>query len=198
LVVVVARMAAAEDDDCCAVCLEALVPSATTATMPGCGHRFHTACLLTCAQYDVRCPVCRRVGEGVQPREDKAREDASVTIRVVRVWGDDEEGGEGEAGEAERERVWRRYAARRRRVLRRHPELAERFARLRELRRDMERVQAEAHRAHRRRCLEAWRADAEVVGLRREFARLRRRERRLEGSLEADLEVHLGPEPSDE
>ena len=47
----------------CSVCLDPL--DATAVALPGCGHRFHLACALTCAQRDARCPNCRQVPEDV-------------------------------------------------------------------------------------------------------------------------------------
>ena len=57
------------DDDVCAVCLEAC-DAGGAASFPDCGHRFHTLCLLNCAQYGVRCPVCRHVPDGVMAPGD--------------------------------------------------------------------------------------------------------------------------------
>lgn len=60
-------------EDCpedCPICLESLGGETGTLHMPGCGHRVHTACALTAAQYDVRCPVCRRQHESILVREE--------------------------------------------------------------------------------------------------------------------------------
>ena len=55
--------------DECALCLEEI--GSDVCNIPGCGHRVHTSCLLTAAQYDVRCPLCRRVPEGVKVKGDE-------------------------------------------------------------------------------------------------------------------------------
>lgn len=50
----------------CCICLSPIREGPShRLTLPGCDHAFHASCMLTNAQYDVRCPVCRRVPEGV-------------------------------------------------------------------------------------------------------------------------------------
>lgn len=166
------------DKDVCPVCLDPCTSDATT--VPGCGHRLHVACLINCAQYDARCPVCRGVGDGVVLRE----------IPVLTITQSDLN-----AQYQDAVREWRRYAARRRRVLRQRPWLAERVAQLKEVRSDMERAFTQAQRAYDARCRDVWRADPDVVAHRAVVARLRRRERRLERAISTELEGLLGPEP---
>ena len=72
-----------QDEDRCAICLEALSQGTTTAH-PGCHHRLHVACLISSAQYDARCPVCRTVGDGVALRSPSP----PTTTTVVVEWPD--------------------------------------------------------------------------------------------------------------
>lgn len=178
-------------DDVCAVCMDDLA-SRPTAQMPGCSHRLHVICMINCAQYDARCPVCRSVGEGVILRPPPVQVSAAAT--TVHIDFDDLEEDLREAQEA-MARQWRRYTARRRRVLRQRPYLSDRIAKLKQLREDMTHEYDAANRAYDRRCRDAWRTDPEVKQHRDALARLRRRERRLEQQLEAELEELLGPEP---
>ena len=90
---------------------------------------------------------------------------------------------------------WRRYQARRRRFLRRNPLLNERFERLKELRKSVDKEYTAACRVFQQRRKEVWRTDPEVRRHRDAYARLRRRERRLDAQLEEELALHLGPEP---
>ena len=168
------------EESVCAVCLDALTRPATTATLPGCGHKLHVTCLINCAQYDARCPVCRGVGDGVVLREAPV-----ITITQSDL----------DAQYQEYTLEWRRYAARRRRVLRQRPWLAERLAQLKEVRVQMERSFAQAQRVYDARCRDVWRSDPEVTAHRAVVARLRRRERRLDRTVGAELESLLGPEP---
>lgn len=163
------------NDDVCAVCLE-VGPTASL----GCGHRLHVHCLINCAQYDVRCPVCRQVDEGVVPKPAAAQH-VLVAEEVLDL--------------DAMEREWRRYTNRRRRVLRQRPELGERVRRLRALRSELTKAFEGAQRAYDRKCRDVWRADPEVRARRDELDRLRRRERRLESTVDAELEALLGPEP---
>ena len=182
--------------ECCAICME---EGTDLMALPGCGHTFHAACALTFAQYDLRCPVCRQVPEGAAPRAESASLHAvptlvmawnDVEVRVVRADADEDE----DEDEDDR-RAWTRYAARRRRALRRHPRLRRMFDELGSLRRAHERACVETQRTYDRRCREVWRADAEVAAHRAAVARLRRRERVVARRLHAALEPLLGPEP---
>lgn len=179
-------MEADEDFRVCAICLENTIDEKNSAAVPGCGHRFHVACLLNCAQYDVRCPTCRGVGEGVLPKTSPSTAVVSTSSVVVR-FGDD--------GSEYLQRVWRRYTARRRRVLRQRPDLAERMQQLRSIRSHMNEVYTETQKLYDRRCREVWSHDPEVTFQRQTLQRMRRRERRLERILETQLEGLLGPEP---
>lgn len=49
----------------CAICLTHVVDRDSEFAMPGCGHVFHKTCILTSAQYNVRCPTCRHLPDGV-------------------------------------------------------------------------------------------------------------------------------------
>ena len=69
-------------DDECPVCYESLHSCATT-SYPGCGHRFHVTCMLTFAQYNARCPVCRC--EGVEMRTEEELSDVVYVETVRRV-----------------------------------------------------------------------------------------------------------------
>ena len=166
------------DDDVCAVCLEAC-DAGGAASFPDCGHRFHTLCLLNCAQYGVRCPVCRHVPDGVVAPGD------SLMMRVE------------EARDAQEaaHRQWRRYAERRRRLLRQNPQLTASFDELKQLRASFARAARRVERSYDRRCRLAWRTDPDLVAARRDLARMRRRERRLVRHLTEALGDALGPAP---
>ena len=192
-----------QDDgpDLCAVCMEPL-HSRPHACMPGCRHHFHVSCMLNCFQYSPRCPVCRSVAEGVTPRVDVTAEQSSLVVAtpspslatMVLDMEELEEGMRRMQESARRE--WRRYTDRRRRLLRRQPRLLERVDRLHELRVAMDREYEDASRIYERKCREVWRADPDVRTHRDALSRLRRRERRMHRSLEAELEAILGPEPN--
>lgn len=78
-------MSEEDGGDLCPVCVEPL--TGTCCELPGCNHRFHVSCIVACAQYDARCPVCRAVPDGVAPR--RAPDDPRASF-------DDEEQGEEE------------------------------------------------------------------------------------------------------
>lgn len=179
-----------EPDAVCAVCTDPI--DGASCSLPGCGHLFHTACALSWAQYDVRCPVCRAVPTGVTPRR---KEDVSWT-RVILSMSD--EGVLHDVMEEQelRQREWTRYRTRRRRLLNRRPDLLAMFNELHWVRSLRSGALARAHRLYDQRCRQVWREDPGVHAERAASARLRRRELRLERSLTERLHEHLGDEPA--
>lgn len=183
----------------CAVCVEEVEDSAAI-RLPGCGHVFHASCALAFAQYDVRCPVCRRVPEGVAPRGEREGgsegEEGRGEHVVVVQWEDVVRAAREE--EEERRAEWRRYCARRRRLLNREPSLHAMFEDLKRSRARIETSLAAANRIHARLSREAWRNDPAVRVHRDDAARERRREGRLARTLHAALHARLGSEPRGE
>lgn len=172
-------MNAVEEGDLCAICTEPLQEH--TVTLPGCGHVFHVACMLSCAQYDARCPLCRKVPLGVHLMHDTRIMTLTAPVRFT--------------NEQALHREWRRYTARRARYFRRNPCAQAMFYELRSVRTSMTRDMDRTRQVFRRRCRDVWRDDAELVALRAGIVRLRRRERRLERALVTELERSIGPEP---
>ena len=191
-----------EGTDLCAICLDPLeaAPTAESMAMPGCGHRFHVKCVLNYAQYDIRCPMCRGVGEGVNPRP--ARQPTAVTlavnwnnVEVIDLEHNEEESTEATDPLPPARVLWRRYLDRRRRAIRRCPRLSQQHLALKEVQALMQREHRAASRAYEQRCREVWRSDPEVRPHRDAFARLRRRERRLETQIDTAVEAAVGPPP---
>lgn len=203
---------------CCPVCHDE--EERPTLTLPGCGHRFHAACILTAAQYDARCPVCRAAPTGVDlraPETPVTQTILNVTVSDLEQNGlslahlldapmTDEsdtyvlgtlhaEASRADEDEDARYHVWTRYRARRRRCLNRHPHLLRMYDALKDVRAAWERASRAAEREHARLCREAWRTDPTVRAYAREAARLRRKELRLDRALHAALHEHLGSEP---
>lgn len=173
------RMAEDTAPELCAVCLEAIGNDAhPTCVLPGCGHTFHVACMITCAQYDVRCPVCRRIPTGVECKRCFVPP-ANVTVIDLDADEDDDD--------AETV-LWRRYNARRRRLMRTHPHIARRVDSLRDLRKEMNRKMKDVERIYNQRIRDIWRDDPAIQQLKRELSLARRRELRLERTLEREIE----------
>lgn len=162
-------------EDVCGICMEDLVEG--VCPLPGCEHRFHLSCLLESAQYDVRCPMCRRIPPGVRAKHDRSSldgVDGMVDGRGVNV-------------DHVRAR-WRRFVDRRRRLLRRNPALHDAWRRLKQLHSE---VNAQAHTTQRLyddKCREVWRDDPDVTAARQHLSRLRRRQRRLQRTIDAAIE----------
>jgi RecJ-like exonuclease len=169
--------------DPCPVCMTN-IDEEDSVSMPGCRHKFHAHCMINMVQYDVRCPICRQVGTGVVVREPE------FVITAVEV----------SATQLQERRdtptrEWRRYAARRRRVLRQNPQLDTRMNALKQLRCQMNTNVTKLKKAYDSGCKRVWKYDASVVAYKKQISLLRRRELRLSRSLNKDLEDLLGPEP---
>ena len=185
---------AGADAEVCAVCLDDLHAHGHT-RLPGCEHAFHVHCMLTWVQYDPRCPVCRALPAGVVARPKPAVHALATVMRP----GADAPGEtvvidltELDTAAAEERRARQRYTARRRRALRADPRLADDFARLEAMRREMEALCREGEREYERRCRETWRTDPRVLEYRRAYAALRRRERTLARRVDAALSARIG------
>ena len=178
--------------DVCAVCLESIGASSDVARVPGCGHALHVACLINCAQYDPRCPVCRGVGEGVHVRDETT---SSSVVLVVHTPAERPLYDRPSTSEDDQARAWRNYAARRRRLLRTRPLLRERVDRLKTLRREMSATFTRTQRAYDARCREVWRSDPEVTSHRAAMTKLQRKHAYLERQILTELQSLLGPQP---
>lgn len=169
----------------CAICYDSDRPC--DLTLPGCGHTFHTACVLSMSQYDVRCPICRTVPPGVQERaaHDEGETAIVYVASLEEAWEDDRE---------ERE-AWTRYRTRRRRCMNQNPHILDAFNRLRDVRRDIQTERTSAESRYKALCRDLWRHDAVIRGHMRTVSRLRRRERRLERRVYDELHGRIGSEP---
>lgn len=173
--------------DVCSICLEAL-SSYPCASMPGCTHQLHTACLINSAQYDVRCPVCRRVGDGVRQRE------APRSYVLVQTGEEYQLMDESSVQSAQQQ--WREYLSRRRRYLRSRPSLNDKVRSLRLLSAQVKKKEDALQRRYAQICKEAWRTHADLVDGRKALSNLRRKELRLERAVETELEEGIGAEPT--
>ena len=151
--------------DICAICLE----EGCNFTFPGCGHPFHSTCALQMAQYNIHCPVCRQVPDGLTPRRSEPR------IQIVDI-----------------HRQWRNYVSRRRRFINHHPELRTRERNLRELRIEQNNKIQTVQRLYDSKCRDIWQNDPEVREARRELSNMRRRTRRLERQIENEIDNNVG------
>lgn len=167
-------------EDVCSICMDPM-EELEQVRLPGCRHLFHVSCMLTAAQYDARCPLCRVLPMGVNVREEGGEETPVQAVLRLDL--------------SEWTRAWRRFTSQRRRVFQRNPSLHEMYRRLRALRVELDAEMNNAQRAFDVRCRDVWRSDVTVLLHRKNVARLRRQEKRLEQRLRAELDPLLGPDP---
>ena len=161
----------------CAICFE----TGDMVSLPGCGHVFHACCILTAAQYDAKCPVCRQVPEGVVPRPRER-----TALVVVEVADDN----------AQSRQNWIQYRNRRRRCLNKNPTIRRAFDRLRNVRNELELASNITEREYRRCCRQVWTTNPIIREQLKNITNLRRRERRLERFVYVQLRDRIGSEPT--
>lgn len=165
---------------------------------PGCGHRIHISCALSLAQYDVKCPICRRVPDNVTERvrstEDHLHDflahissedvsDLRISVERNDVW--------------LRRRVHRNYMARRRRVLQTHG-LVQLDKQIKQEQRELKSIGDVLNRCWneklKRAMKDVWKEDAEMKHIKRKYdnarKRLRRKQNRLDGQVIPIIGIH--------
>lgn len=147
-----------------------------------CGHVMHTGCMLTAAQYDVRCPVCRQV-------------DGSVTTRVsdeddVAEWMH-----ELERLSTEYSVHRRNYTAKRSRLIRKDMRLRTLHDRVKHAHEDALTFNDDLTRQWNAMQRKIWREDEQLLRIKRLRTNSLRRWHRLKKQLNEAVENNIGPEP---
>ena len=163
--------------DTCAICLDDLQEN--TAIMPGCNHKFHVRCLINACQYDVRCAVCRSIGDGVVQRKNQT-ESQFIDIEDMHQ---------------QIMNQWRRYSRRRRKVFKENPNLHQKYISLKKIRSEMTLLVNKMQKEYDEKCKQIWKHDASILEERKKLANMRRKELRIERCLKSALEDVIGPEP---
>ena len=171
----------------CTVCLDPIDDDASElSTFPGCKHKFHCACMLNFAQYDVRCPTCRQMPTGVTVRSSEE--------------GDDEDESDVEMETLREElriaqRSWNAYEARRRKCIRRNASMRQAASRVRQMHADITATNRELHRCYDAKCKLIWKTDNDVQTHKKKLTRLHRVKRRVQLKLESDVVAIIGSRP---
>lgn len=171
--------------DDCPICLEVI--DAHEACHLKCGHTFHSSCVLQSALHDPRCPVCRA--------ELAHKPEPAATPNVLNIeltMGDVQEAFEQDFRTMRRQQL--NYDARRRRFLRRHPELLEEHAAARQGEQQLRALERTISDRWSQASRELWTAP-EFVALRKERTLLLRRIRRRERVVDRAVEEALGERP---
>ena len=178
------------------MCLEP-VNEGDRVVLPGCRHRFHCACILSSAQFDVRCPVCRAVPKGVIPRaRDPERAERGRVSLSIGVTASDpsavhfhalptDAGGLVEINVPAVRRFWRLFRTLRSRMVQASTEAREATMALRRVKRLISTSRHQLDRAYAERCRWVWEHDPVLKRLRDRQNALTRRANVLRRSLYA-------------
>lgn len=180
------------DAHVCTVCMENIPEDGTGVTCwPSCGHTFHTTCALQCAQYDVRCPMCRANHPDITQRIITVTEalqsvlgSASSEISRVIVHTTDDNNGSTSVDEPPQSTA---AYSRMRRTVRRDPVLSKLDTLLRSEHRAMRCHNNELNRLWSRIARETWRDHPQIDEVKKTRTKLRNRMARHTREFEARL-----------
>ena len=150
--------------------------------MPVCGHAVHTACALSAAQYDTRCPMCRTRDPSIVLRRESSTQ---ATLLVQQI----------ETLVAVEDDRWRRYRRQRSNVIRRHASLRKLRDRIRAELRDFRACERELTRAWCDAQRRMWNTDATLQVLKTNRRKKQRRVADLSRRLERRVGSSLGYSP---
>jgi hypothetical protein len=162
----------------CCICLGELSNDTTECQLPGCGHRVHVSCLMTASQYDVRCPLCRRVPSGVVSKTEDAVDVISLETIV-----------------SEHDRSVRRYRNKRYRFLKGDDKLYNMYTRMKDMEKYINMNDKIYDKLWNDKVKQLWYGDADVKRMRESQALERRRYRRLKRRIDTILESNIGKTP---
>ena len=164
----------------CPVCMDPV--EETSCLRLACGHTVHDYCMLSAAQYDVRCPVCRQVGPNIAVRDD-ARETNDVLEEVERIHREF------------RQRV-RHYNIKRNRAIRKHDRLLLLRNNIRTTYNDVCTQDEQLHRYWNQLQRTMWRDDTTLADMKRLRSNSMRRLNRMTRQLNESVENVIGNMPS--
>lgn len=194
-----------EEDDVCAVCLSR-VEETTRCVLPGCGHVFHSHCVVNFAQFDCRCPVCRRQPDGVERREPQGGGSAravvtslaerfGAVVTVVHSEEEEQQSAPAVAAVVDLGTIVRRYNRRRRQFLNANPNMRRSVDRLKVVQKDLSAAVRAAEKTYEQKCKRVWKEDPDVTALKNTVYRLRRRERDLTRRIHSVMAQNIGVDP---
>ena len=145
----------------------------------------HIGCMLTAAQYDIRCPVCRQVDTGVTTRldDDNDNEAAQWMTEIERL-------------SAEYHIQLHAYTVRRNRLIRKNMRLRDLRDRAKLAYTEAVRIDNDLTRYWSVRQRRMWREDDTIIALKRQRTNSIRRWNRLTKQLNTAVEENIGSTPT--
>ena len=165
------------DDDCCAICLDP-IENDSFIIMPVCKHKFHSHCMISAAQYDIRCPTCRTQDTRIRSKDEFAN----------RYFADVEDFFN------ERKIIHRRYQQKRRRAINKNEYLKKIQQQLREQKQQFDSVTKILEKKWSNLQKDVWKNDESLNVLRQERKQLNRKLNNLQRKLDTNIKRIIGEE----
>ena len=165
----------------CPICLDELNLESEILRMPICGHKVHTVCALSAAQYDIRCPICRSQHPdcvSIRDRENNILTQYQGLTDLQDV-------------------IQRRYRRRRNLAVRNSPKLQKIRERIKRIKQEYIQTDHDLDREWMRFQKYAWKNDPMITECREARRKQQRRFSDLNRTLERKLEDRIGHPPVD-
>lgn len=165
----------------CAICLEPL-NSSNSCNLPGCNHSFHVSCIISNAQYDTKCPMCRRTIPDIR---EKKIEPASDTVETTSL----------ETLYDEYQRKRRRYLTKRRKIIKENNKIKILEKKVKESNKLMKDIEKELDKLWNEKTKVLWSDDNEIKEIKTSLTKHRKKNNRLNNLLKDELNDKIGPIP---
>lgn len=163
----------------CAICLEPLETS-NFCSLPGCNHSFHVSCILSNAQYDTKCPLCREKIPNIHEKEENSSD--SVTASLESLYND-------------YQRNRRRYLAKKRKLLKDNQRISILETKVKESEKTLKGIEKSLDKMWNEKTKCLWLQDEDLTKLKKELTKTRQKYNRLNGLLNKRLKANLGAVP---
>jgi DNA repair exonuclease SbcCD ATPase subunit len=163
----------------CAICLEPLSIS-NSCNLPGCNHSFHVSCILSNAQYDTKCPMCREKIPNIHEKKIENNTDQTESLETL-------------YNEYQRKR--RRYLTKRRKTIKENNKIKILDTKVKESNKTMKKLENELDKVWNEKTRVLWSEDNEITEIKKNLVNQRKKNNRLNNLLKEKLKDKIGPVP---
>ena len=164
----------------CAICIDEIEQESSCCILPGCGHHFHTTCILNAVRFDTRCPVCRNDIPDVGSKNTETIIDPTVSFESM-------------VEEFRRNRI--RYMQKKRRIINKNIDIKNMNENLKKEKKSLRILEDEMQKVWDSKVKEIWKTDSEVFNKKSKIDFQRRRCSRIEKKIKTFLSDKMDPPP---
>ena len=164
----------------CAICLEPL-DSQNYCSLPGCNHSFHVSCIISSAQYDAKCPMCREKIPNIhEKKNDESIDSMSVSLETLYE---------------EYQRKRRRYLLKKRKTIKENKNIKILDTKVKEINKIMRNAEKNLDKLWNDKTRKLWSDDNDLNEIKKELLKHRKKYNRLNKLLTGQLKDKIGPMP---